>query len=105
MTWKNYLGGPGNDLEFGKLKSLDTLLLVSSGKRILSSDIVSSMFNLLCNFGQAGYGKNLYKLSDLIFFVRFDKKKLFKIAKSWISLQEDACHNVKNTFRLENASL
>jgi len=28
MTWKNYLGGPGkpgNDLEFGKLKSLDTL--------------------------------------------------------------------------------
>ena len=25
MTWKNYLGGPGNDLEFGNLKSLDTL--------------------------------------------------------------------------------
>ena len=23
-TWKNYLGGSGNDLEFGKLKSLDT---------------------------------------------------------------------------------
>ena len=28
MTWKNYLGGPGkpgNDLEYGKLKSLETL--------------------------------------------------------------------------------
>ena len=27
MTWKNYHGGPGNDLEFGKLKSLDTLII------------------------------------------------------------------------------
>ena len=34
MTWKNYLGGPGkpgNDLEFGKLKSLDTLVLFFVG--------------------------------------------------------------------------
>ena len=35
-TWKNYPGGPGNDLEFGKLISLDTLLEYSNQKHARS---------------------------------------------------------------------
>ena len=50
-TWKNYLGGPGkpgNDLEFRKLKSLDTLNYCSN-IIIIMFNIIIGVYHLMIN--------------------------------------------------------